>query len=359
MTILKRVGATKDARGRPVTTYGFRFNHRNRQYKRWFKTRDLAVEAEQRLKAALQLQMWEAQYGPRTPRLTTWADAVKDYTAAKAAKRSLSYDLAHLEWWGTHFAGLGLHHLQELTPQAIDQGKAALARQGCVPLTIHHYLSTLRILLNMAVKRWRVLGRNPTESVDWPTFRVRTFPVPTVAQIHALVQHADPVLRAMVLVGVLTGYREGDVIRLTVADLQERPGWVKGYGSKPGREVWLPVTPELEAAIAALGIVGGRLFRRQDGQPLARFPRERWNDLKVAAKVECRFQDLRHAAGSYLAELGIPEATIKQYLGHSSVTVTERYTRPGEAGLHRAAKALARRVQPPARRRKVDQRPRK
>jgi len=70
------------------------------------------------------------------------------------------------------------------------------------------------------------------------------------------------------------------------------------------------------------------VFCRTDGLPIAR--NEDWRDwkdlLKAAGVRDARVHDGRHTAGTLLIEQGVHVRTVQEILGHSRVTVTERYT---------------------------------
>lgn len=343
--LLVRTGKRKDHRGRPIQTYGFRFWYKGRLHKRFFKSRELAVEAEKRERARLELAAWEGVYGSFNPRLTTVEDAVKRYLDAKARKRSLYADRIRLTWWQEFFKRRGVNYLQEISPEHLDLARNELTALNRKTATVERYLAVLRTLFNLAIRRWGVLRKNPTEAIDWPKSRPPDYPIPTVEEIRRLIDTADEIVRPLVIVAAYTGLREGDVIRLTAEDLRIRPGWIKGYGSKGGKPVWLPVMEELKTALESRGVIAGRLFRWPDGRPFSRFPRGRWDKCKgLAGLPEVRFHDLRHAVGTMLSEAGVPPRTIMEYLGHSHLRVTERYTRPQEAGLEHAAKTIAKRL---------------
>lgn len=337
--------------GKRGPTYGYRFWFRRRLYERMVgHTYGLAEEAERRERARLEVAAWEGQYGPLTPRLTLWSEAVEWYEKAKADKRSLEYDRYILARWTRYLSERGIHYLQEISPEVLDAAKAELRSQGKAPGTIQRHLSILRALCNLAIKRWRVLRENPVTAIDWPKARTKTFPVPSPEELRRLLEVADPVIRPLILAAIYTGLRAGDLLRLTAEDLLERSGWIRGLGSKPGRVIWLPIATELQKAIDGLAVESGRLFRRPDGTPYARFPRERWDAARQASGLSgLRFHDLRHATGTMLAEAGVPQRVIQMYLGHSTGQVTERYTRPHEEGLLEAARTIGRKMGRPKR----------
>jgi hypothetical protein len=135
--------------GARTTTFGFRFVYRGRQYQRkGFSNRSLAKEAERRERQRVQHAAFEMRWGPLTPKLTTWEEAVDAYKRAKTDKMDLvEHDVPRLGWWGRFFASQGIHHLQAVTPDAIDRAKIALRRAGRNPSTIQRYLAVLRHLL--------------------------------------------------------------------------------------------------------------------------------------------------------------------------------------------------------------------
>jgi integrase len=70
------------------------------------------------------------------------------------------------------------------------------------------------------------------------------------------------------------------------------------------------------------------VFCLADGRPISRNDDWRdWKDLlKVADVRDVRVHDGRHTAGTLLIEQGVHLRTVQEILGHSKITVTERYT---------------------------------
>jgi len=66
----------------------------------------------------------------------------------------------------------------------------------------------------------------------------------------------------------------------------------------------------------------------EDGRPIPRDDDWRdWKDLLKAALVrDVRVHDGRHTAGTLLIEQGVHVRTVQEILGHSRITITERYT---------------------------------
>lgn len=332
-------------RGKKRITYSYRFWFRGQLFKRTLGTQKaMAVEAEKRHRQDLERAVFESTWGPLMPHLTPWKDAVEMFVTAKSAKRSLDWDRRRLRWWGEWLEGQELHYLQEITPEILDRAMLTLARTGKSPATVQRYLAVLSTLCNLGIKR-RLLKENPVAAIDWPKARPPDYRIPTPEELHRLIAACDTVLKPIVLTAIYTGLRRGDILRLTAEDLKQRQGWIRGEGSKPGRTAWLPVAKPLQEALDRLGVISGPLFRNPDGSPLRTFHFYRWEIARTKAGLPwLRFHDLRHSCGELLSAAGVPQRAIQAWLGHSTGKMTERYTRPQDAGLELAAKTLTRQM---------------
>lgn len=70
------------------------------------------------------------------------------------------------------------------------------------------------------------------------------------------------------------------------------------------------------------------VFCRENGGSISRNDDRRdWKDLLSKAGVrDVRVHDGRHTAGTLLIEQGVHVRTVQEILGHSRITMTERYT---------------------------------
>lgn len=335
MTLLTHVGRRRDHRGKPVVTYGYRFWFRGRLYERMIgHTASLAREAEHAERRRVEQAWIEGQWGPLAPQLTAWTDAVEKYETAKADKASLAWDQQRLTWWGDFFAGRGCTYLQEISPELIDQGKAQLAAEGKAPATVTRYLAAGRTLCNLAKRRWKTLRDNPFELVDWPFVPTREPHIPSRAQLLALLEAADPDLRAWILTAIQTGLRKGAIAKITRADLDAQPGMLRLQPHKLRPERLLPLPAALHALLTAQA-ARGPVFPHP-------FPEERWRALRASVGLPgLWFHHLRHTAGTLLAEAGIGDQIIQRYLGHATPAMVRRYSHPRAPALREAANVLS------------------
>jgi integrase len=173
---------------------------------------------------------------------------------------------------------------------------------------------------------------------------------------------AEP-LRLIVAFAIGTGLRQGEQWNLELADVHvagDRPHVVVRYGSKgkktkSGKTRRIPLFGVgLDAARRWLEVLPG--FAKKNPHRLA-FPTERgarrqrsktpkgWPELLAAACLgrHVRWHDLRHTCASSLVAgwWGRPWRLeeVRSMLGHSSITVTERYAHLGETALTAAAAA--------------------
>ncbi len=148
---------------------------------------------------------------------------------------------------------------------------------------------------------------------------------------------ADQLLRDAMDIAYLTGQRPADVLKLDERDIQE--GALVIRQNKTGAQIRIEIIGELATTIErirrrkhSLRVVAMRLLVDENGQPLNVYTsRSRFDRARKTAGVEkenFQFRDLRAKAGTD-KEVGsggnIREA--QALLGHSSVTMTERYVR--------------------------------
>jgi integrase len=94
-------------------------------------------------------------------------------------------------------------------------------------------------------------------------------------------------------------------------------------------------------------------LKSTNGSSLLLFPNPKTGlalkSVRTAFKAACRraeikglrFHDLRHTFASRLVRMGVDLITVKEILGHSSVTTTERYTHTLQEQKQRAVDLLA------------------
>lgn len=321
------------ARGR---TYRFRIVRQGQLYQgKGFASYQAAQDAED-----LQLARLAGSGLPASDLF--WATAVQQYQAAKAKKVDLlAHDVPRLDWWGRFFAGHQVATLGGITPELLDLAKLRLEAEGRHGSTQVRYFAVLRGLFRLAIRRRWVVGlADPTAAVDWPKETTVPRRVPTALEVRRLVNAAEPVIRPLVLVAMLTGLRISSILRLTAEDARIRPGLLRVV-QKGGRELWLPMTPVLAA------VVRRAPFTWPDGRRVTRFPRKAWRrSLAAAGVAPFGFHQLRHLVGDWLTERQTHGRVVQAMLGHSSQRMTERYTRPRDPALRRAQVTMARLLGP-------------
>lgn len=153
-------------------------------------------------------------------------------------------------------------------------------------------------------------------------------------QFAAILEHADVCLRDAIDLAYLTGQRPADVLALTEMDV--RDGALHVQQSKTGAKLRIEVSGDLAALLDRIRarkrgykIHSTRLIVNEHGRPIGvNAMSRRWAKARDAAGVpEVQFRDLRAKAGTDKAESAGDIRQAQRQLGHSSVVMTEHYTR--------------------------------
>jgi integrase len=221
--------------------------------------------------------------------------------------------------------------------------------QQVAPATVNRALATLRKLLRLA-QEWRLIDRVPRIHL-LPGERNREFTLSRKQEADYLTMAAQP-LRDIAVLILDTGLRLGEALALQWADVHLEPasGASRGYlhvhdGKSRFARRNVPLTERTRAMLETRNAHGALIWvfsENGNGPMLASSLDHAHRKLRESLRLpgELVLHSLRHTYGTRLGEAGADAFTIMRLMGHSSVTVSQRYVHPTPEALERAVERL-------------------
>lgn len=280
----------------------------------------------------------EGQLGLTPPRRVPFSVLADDRsTYARARLKRPIDDVARVRRWKALYGHLDV---TAITPAMIERELDAMAEQGYEPGTILRYVATLNAILNRAV-RDGVLTVNPLRRVKLPKANNVLVRYLTAEQEAKLLEHLPSRYRALVTTALHTGLRQGELLRLTWADVDDHAGVLTVQEPKSGERRRLPMNSVVQRTLAGLRPTAPppteRIFPH-DARYLRRAFAQAVTDAGLAP---FRFHDLRHTFASRLAMNGANDRTIMALGGWSSPRMLSRYAHLSPTHLWAAIEGLA------------------
>ena len=239
-------------------------------------------------------------------------DALEKYLASGLAPPSMT---SHIKQLAIVMQGVAME--ESAIIEAASRAKTLWLDAGLKPATVNRRLSVLQRVLNIAYREWR-----------WTTAPLADYVAPlrvsekgterhfylSKEQVHGYFSRVEnPVAQKAFFALVLSGLRVGELLKL------DKGNWTgaairldaKQKGKRP-RSIPIPeyaheLFEELPFAISYRGL-------------------SYWME-KVRGEDDVRIHDLRHTFASWLVDdPTIPMALVRDLLGHSSISVTNRYS---------------------------------
>ena len=225
--------------------------------------------------------------------------------------------------------------VQEMVAQDIASGRFSSS-------AVRRHVIVLRTILKAAVTAQRI-GRNPAAAVVLPAEDRRPQRFLEPSQIVRLAEGFQPHYRPLVYTAAYVGLRWGELAGLRVKNVDPlhrtirvleqlvEVGGAVSWGppkTKAGkRTVTMPAgVADMLAEHMASEVVqrSGLVFPTIQGHPMKRSNfRKLWGKAMERAGLEdLHFHELRHSAAALAIDAGAHPLTIKDRLGHSSITVT-------------------------------------
>jgi integrase len=237
----------------------------------------------------------------------------------------------------------------DLIDESLIEAFVQRRSQQVTAASVNRALATLRRALRLA-QEWRLIDRVPRVRL-LPGERNREF-VLTHDQETAYLDAAPQPLADISLLILDTGLRVGEVVALEWPNVHTEPaGKAKfGYvhvrdGKSANSRRNVPLTVRVRAMLVRRrsGSVSFRVFTGAGGLPLLVSSLDHQHKTlraKLNLTGEFVLHSLRHTYGTRLGEAGADAFTIMRLMGHSSVTVSQRYVHPTPEALERAVERL-------------------
>jgi integrase len=234
---------------------------------------------------------------------------------------------------------------------AIDKHRAQRLATGLKPQTVNRDRTALLACLNQAAK-WNLIERNPLKGseplktdddkrVRWlgqfdEHEEIKDDAGNVIGErarfLRAMDDHSTPgYLRQLAILAGNTGLRRGELFKLqwSAVNLAQRRITVTAATAKSAEQRHVGLNTSALAVLQELAKVrhiSGYVFINADtGKPFTTV-KKAWATLtKRAQLTDFRFHDLRHDFASGLVQQGVSLYEVKDRLGHSSITLTERY----------------------------------
>ncbi len=302
----------------------------------------------------------------------TLAEAIKRYRNEVLPRKSPGTqrsESAHMDFWEAKLGDYGLTYIE---PAMIAEHLATLANEKVAPKhketekgskagakatkppklrslrTIKYYRDTLSTLFKYA-RQWQWATHNPLDDVEKITNlrngRVRYLSDDErKALLAACKSNHNRHLYPIVMLALTTGARKGEVLGLTIGDVDLNRGMAVLRDTKNGETRSVPIVPQItdlmrEQAAYATKLYESLedhtgacwLFPRTDGKEPIEIRKAWYNAVDAAKLADFRFHDLRHSTASYLAMNGASLVEIADVLGHKTLQMVKRYSHLSES----------------------------
>ena len=235
---------------------------------------------------------------------------------------------------------LGKIPMKDIVPFNLEKVLKNLQSRERRPATIKYVFAIFRQIWNMARRKGYVQGDSPSKSEDVKLPKVNNKRERFLSQ-----DEADLLLERLkeksehqyeiALLSLHTGMRAGEIHKLTgeCLNFENSTIWIRDSKGDKSRHVFMtePLKEILKERYAQYG--KGPLFPGRQGKIIpepshtfSRLANELFNQGASDPLQRVTFHTLRHTFASWLVMAGTPLYTVQRLLGHSSITITERYS---------------------------------
>jgi len=239
--------------------------------------------------------------------------------------------------------------LRRFNTMLVEQFQTERMQKGNKPATINRFLATLKHMFTKAVD-WNMVeesvlkGIRKVKLLQENNKRLRFL---SKEECQLLLISCDNHLKPIVFTALHTGMRKAEILNLCWNQVDLKHGFILLEITKNGERREVPINEPLQEMFQRQTRrldVPFVFYDNRNGQP--------YQDIKHSFASACRragikdfhFHDLRHTFASHLVMAGVDLATVKELLGHKTLTMTLRYAHLAPSHKVKAVDILAERL---------------
>ncbi|ODS33560.1 MAG: integrase [Candidatus Scalindua rubra] len=287
----------------------------------------------------------EANEG-KTPEIKKIKKVVKLFELAKDYLKWTERQKVHRTkkvWVKQLIESFGNFDVKDLKPKIIEQWQCVRLRYN-KPSTVNRLTGCLKHMVNKGVQ-WEMLPEEILRQVrkvkllEENNKRLRFL---TVEECQTLIDCCRDHLKPIVTVALHTGMRKGEVLGLMWEHIDLKHGFILLGITKNGERREIPINTTLEFLFKDLleKAKSEYVFTDKNGKHYSSVKRSFNTACRKAGIINFRFHDLRHTFASHLVMAGIDLTSVKELLGHKSLTMTLRYAHLAPGHKRRAVNTL-------------------
>ncbi|MCR4623737.1 MAG: site-specific integrase [Alphaproteobacteria bacterium] len=244
--------------------------------------------------------------------------------------------LLYKNWLSKTFGDLSL---KDISPFTLEQLKKKMADQNKTPRTITYALALTRQVFNYARNHDLFSGDNPVSKVKKPSSdnrRVRYLSVEEAKKLLQSLKERSLQLHDMALLSLYCGLRAGEIFNLRWEDINFKDNSIFIKDTKSNRNRNAIMTCEVKAMLERnhAAATHDLVFVSAKGEKIAEISRTfdrvvdelGFNKNISDTRKKVVFHTLRHTYASWLVMSGTDLYRVQRLMGHSTITMTERYS---------------------------------
>ncbi len=227
----------------------------------------------------------------------------------------------------------------------IEQYQTERLQKGNKPATVNRILATLKHAFSKAVE-WNMVEEEVLKRIrrakllEENNRRLRYL---SKEECQELINNCDQHLKPIVITALNTGMRKGEILSLRWDNVDLKHGFILLDKTKNGERREIPINNTLRRTLLSITRrldVPYVFYDTVTGNPYQDVKRSFNSACRKAKIKDFRFHDLRHCFASHLVMSGIDLTTVKELLGHKTLTMTLRYSHLAPSHKVNAVKVL-------------------